>query len=71
MSRTKRDLWERTDRGQLVSIPETLQEREARLTWEAATAQCPRGEGEDMDAYAARLQERVEELRLKGQWWDR
>lgn len=68
--RKPRNLREVSDRGQLQAIPESLAEREAKIAWEQATTDCPRKDGEDMEAWSARIKYRAEELRAKGQWWE-
>jgi hypothetical protein len=66
----KRDLWERTDRGQLVIAPESVEEREARVCWERATLDCPREPDEGGEHWTARVKERAEELRKQSLWWE-
>jgi len=65
-----RNLYERTDRGGLAPVRESVVEREARETWELAAEQEPYQAGEDIEAWTVRIKARAEDLRAKAQWWE-
>lgn len=73
MSRKGRNLWDKSERGQLVVVESVSRVEE--LAWEQATQENPMEPGADAIEWSDRVRARAEELiaeRSKpAQWWEK